>query len=89
MFQPQAIPFSSLAYAASVLGNSLPSDYNFQAATLNLGLNFTDLGSFGSQIQRYNSTLDNPPTTDDMAAQEAPARGSLVALLISIWFLAK
>ncbi|OBT93157.1 hypothetical protein VE01_09218 [Pseudogymnoascus verrucosus] len=75
MFQPQAIPFSSLAYAASVSGNSLPSDYNFQAATLNLGLNFTDLGSFGSQIQRYNSTLDNPPTADDMATLEAPARG--------------
>ncbi|KFZ24953.1 hypothetical protein V502_00569 [Pseudogymnoascus sp. VKM F-4520 (FW-2644)] len=103
MFQPQAIPFSSLAYAASVsdnslpsdynfqaatlnlglnftnLGsvsdNSLPSDYNFQAATLNLGLNFTDLGSFESRTQRYTSTMDTPLATDNMAAQEAPARG--------------
>lgn len=75
MFQPQAIPFSPLAYAASVSDNSLPSDYNFQAATLNLGLNFTDLGSFESRTQRYTSTMDTPPATDNMAAQEAPARG--------------
>ncbi|KFZ01711.1 hypothetical protein V500_00650 [Pseudogymnoascus sp. VKM F-4518 (FW-2643)] len=72
MLQPQAILPSSLAYAASTPDNSLPGDYNFQAASSNLGLNFSDVDSFGSRTQRYNSTT---PATDDMAAQEAPARG--------------
>ncbi|KFY83346.1 hypothetical protein V500_10087, partial [Pseudogymnoascus sp. VKM F-4518 (FW-2643)] len=75
MLRPQAIPFSSFAYAASISDNSLPGDYTFQAATSNLGLNFGDVGSVRSQTQRYNSTMDTPPATDDLATEEAPARG--------------
>jgi hypothetical protein len=58
MLQPQATLFSSLAYTTSISDKSLPGDYNFQAATSDLGISFTNLGAFGSQTQRYNSITD-------------------------------
>ena len=94
MFRPQATPFSSssFAYAATIPNNNPHGEYNFQAATSNLGLNsggpitfdepiFSSVGSFGNLNQhlnlpqRYNTTMNTAPVADDLATQEALARG--------------
>ncbi|KFY38445.1 hypothetical protein V494_04361 [Pseudogymnoascus sp. VKM F-4513 (FW-928)] len=90
MFQPQATPFASFAYTSTIPNNNPHGDYNFQAATSNLGLNsggpitfdepiFNTVGSFGNlnQLnlsQRYNNTMNTPPVASDLDAQEALAR---------------
>ena len=64
MFQPQATPFASFAYASSIPNNNSHGDYNFQAATSNLGLNsggpitfdepiFNTVGSFGGNLNQH------------------------------------
>ena len=84
MFQLQATPFASFAYTTAIPNNNPHGDYNFQAATSNLGLNngepvLNTVGSFGNLNQhlpqRYNNTMNTPPVADDLDAQEALARG--------------
>ncbi|KFZ02943.1 hypothetical protein V501_09444 [Pseudogymnoascus sp. VKM F-4519 (FW-2642)] len=64
MFQPQATPFASFAYTSSIPNNNPHGDYNFQAATSNLGLNsggpitfdepiFNTVGSFGDNLNQH------------------------------------
>lgn len=88
MFQPQATPFASYAYTTTIPNNNPHGDYNFQAATSNLGLHsggpitfdepiFNTVGSFGQHLnlpQRYNNTMSTPPVANDLDAQEALAR---------------
>jgi hypothetical protein len=95
MFQPQATPFSSYAYAATIPNNNPHGEYNFQTANSNLGLSsggpitfdepvFSSVGSVGAfgnlsqhlnLPQRYTIAMNTPPVADDLAAQEALARG--------------
>ncbi|KFY41855.1 hypothetical protein V494_02760 [Pseudogymnoascus sp. VKM F-4513 (FW-928)] len=83
MFQPQATPFASNTYTTTKPNNNPHCDYNFQAATSNLGLDsggpitfdepiFNIVGSFGNLNQHLN--LPQRHNTDGLDAQEALAR---------------
>jgi len=109
MFQPQATPFSSFVYGASIQNNNNAggAEYNFHGAVANanLGLNsggpitfdepiFSNLGIIGSfgnlnqhlnLPQRFNNTTMNaPPVADDLATQEALARGYQPELKVGV-----